>query len=744
MSSPEGHTYSATLGSDQITFETGRLAQQASGSVVVRMGDSMLLVTATASKSAREGLDFFPLTVDYEEKLYAAGRIPGSFFRREGRPSEEATLICRLVDRPLRPLFDKSIRNEVQVVITALSSDGDYHLDILAVNGASAAMTISDIPWGGPVGAVRVGLIDDQLVLNPNVEQMIQSPLDLRVAGTKEAIIMVEAGADEIPEATLIEALQIAHQEIQEIIELQLQMKADVGKEKRDLTVAGSLAEVEAVVAPWLEGKILPILEADGTKAEKGAMRDTLQEELLAAFAEDETFEPGDIKKVFDDVYRTVTRNRILDHGLRPDNRRSDEVRPIWCEVGLLPRAHGSGVFTRGETQVLSIATLGMPDEEQRLDTLGPADSKRYMHHYNMPPYSVGETGRIGGTKRREVGHGALAERAMLPVIPPEDDFPYTLRVVSEAISSNGSTSMGSVCGSTLSLMDAGVPIKSMVSGIAMGLITDPETDRFVVLSDIQGVEDFLGDMDFKVAGTREGVTALQMDMKIKGLPWDVLKQALTQAQAGRFHILEKMEETLDAPRAEISQYAPRIITMSIDPEKIGKVIGPGGKVVRAIQEETGVRISIDDDGTVYIATNDAAAADAARDHIQLLVAEAQIGEIYTGKVVRATDFGLFVEILPGTDGLVHISQLADYRVNTVTDVADVGDEIMVMVTDISSEGKIRLSRQAVLEGWTPEEARERDRVPSGGRRGGGGGNRRGGGGNRRGGNNRRDRGSRN
>lgn len=735
MSSPEGHTYSATLGSDQITFETGRLAQQAGGSVVVRQGDSMLLVTATASKSAREALDFFPLTVDYEERLYAAGRIPGSFFRREGRPSEEATLVCRLVDRPLRPLFDKSIRNEVQVVITALSSDGEHHLDILAVNGASAALMISDIPWGGPVGAVRVGLIDDQLVLNPDVEQMTHSTLDLRVAGTKEAILMVEAGADEVSEATLIEALQMAHEEIQEITELQLQMQADVGKEKRDLSIADTLSEVEAQIAPWLEGKILPILEADGKKAEKSALRDVLQEELLAAFAEDETLDRTDIKLAFDELYRAVTRNRILDQGLRPDNRRPEEIRPIWCEVGLLPRAHGSGMFTRGETQVLSIATLGMPDEEQRLDTLGPAATKRYMHHYNMPPYSVGETGRMGGARRREVGHGALAERALLPVIPSEDDFPYTLRVVSEAISSNGSTSMGSVCGSTLSLMDAGVPIKSMVSGIAMGLVTDPETDRFVVLSDIQGVEDFLGDMDFKVAGTREGITALQMDIKIKGLPRDVLNQALAQAQAGRFHILDKMEETLNTPREDISQYAPRIITMHIDPEKIGKIIGPGGKMVRAIQEETGVRISIDDDGTVYIATNEAAAAEAAKDQIRLLVAEAQIGEIYTGKVVRATDFGLFVEILPGTDGMVHISQLADYRVNQVTDVADVGDEIMVMVTDISSEGKIRLSRQAVLEGWTAEEARERDRVPSGGRRGGG---------NRRDRDNRRDRRPRN
>jgi len=738
MSGPQGHKFTAKLGNDEVIFETGRLAQQAGGSVVVRVGDSILLVTATAGKIPKEDLDFLPLTVDYEEKLYAVGRIPGSFFRREGRPSEEAVLVSRLVDRPLRPLFNKAIRNEVQVVITALSSDGEHHLDTMAVNGASAALMISDIPWGGPIGAVRIGLIDNNLVVNPNIKEMEISALDLRVAGTKDAILMVEAGANEVTEEVILQALRLAYESIQDVIEVQLKMQAEVGKEKARLTLAEEHPEVRAVIEPWLEGKISALLQTEGTKAEKNQLSDKLKEELLAAFAADETLHPAEITKAYDDIFRDAVRKRILDESIRPDGRRPHEIRPIWCEVGLLARAHGSGLFTRGETQVLSIATLGMPDDEQRLDTLGPRDTKRYLHHYNMPPYSTGETGRLGGAKRREIGHGALAERALLPVIPAEDDFPYTLRVVSEAIGSNGSTSMGSVCGTTLSLLDAGVPIKALVSGIAMGLVTDTEDDRFVVLSDIQGLEDALGDMDFKVAGVRQGITALQMDIKIQGIHWEIFEQALAQAKEGRLHILAEMEKTINAPRPDISPYAPRIITIRIDPEKIGKVIGPGGKMVRAIQEETGVRISIDDDGTVYIATNDSNGAALAKDRIQLLTAEAAVGEIYTGKVVRVTDFGLFVEILPGVDGMVHISQLADYRVAKVTDVADMGDEIMVMVTDIDQGGKIRLSRLAVLEGWTPEEARARDRVPSGrsdgGRRGGGGQDRRGpgGGGNRR------------
>ncbi len=717
MSGPQGHNYSVQLGECEVTFETGKLAQQAGGSVVIRAGDSMLLVAATASKHTREGLDFFPLSVDFEEKLYAAGRIPGSFFRREGRPSEDAVLICRLVDRPLRPLFNKKMRNEVQVVITAISSDGEKHLDIMAVNGASAAMAISDIPWDGPVGAVRVGLINNELIVNPNVTQMGKSKLDLRVAGTADAIMMVEAGAEEVAEDTMLNALRLAHEEIKKVVAVIQRMKDEVGKPKLNAVIAQNNPETVAAAEAWLEGKIIPILEFEGSKTEKGAKTEALREELLAAFADDESKDPKDLTAAFGDVFKKVTRKRILEQGIRPDGRRTDEIRPIWCEVGLLPRAHGSAVFTRGETQVMSIATLGTPDDEQRLDTLGPRDSKRYMHHYNFPPYCTGETGRVGGTKRREVGHGALAERAIIPVLPSEADFPYTLRVVSETLSSNGSSSMASVCGSALSLMDAGVPIKSIVSGIAMGLITDPDSDKFSVLSDIQGLEDALGDMDFKVAGTRQGITALQMDIKIAGIPWAVFEQALAQAKKGRYHIMAKMEETLSGPRKDLSTYAPRIITIKVNPDIIGKIIGPGGKTVRSIQEETGARISIEDDGTVFISTHDGAAAQLAQVRIEELTATAEIGAIYTGKVVRTTDFGAFVEILPGTDGLVHISQLADYRVANVEDVAKLGDEIMVMVTNISPEGKIRLSRQAVLEGWTVEEAQERDKGGRGGSR---------------------------
>ncbi|MFQ5576926.1 MAG: polyribonucleotide nucleotidyltransferase [Anaerolineae bacterium] len=732
MTAPQGQRFTARLGDSDVTFETGRLAQLAGGAVVVRAKDSVLLVTTTVSKNTRDGIDFLPLSVDYEERLYAAGRIPGSFFRREGRPSEDAVLVCRLVDRPIRPLFDKTMRNEIQVIITALSSDQERHLDIMAVNGASAALTISDIPWGGPIGAARVGLIDDQLVVSPTVQQMENSLLDLRVAGTKDALLMVEAGATEVPEATILEALKLAHQAIQPIIEVQLQMQAQVGKPKRQVVVATPNPDARAAAQTWLEGKITPILEGAGTKTERGAQTEALREELLAAFAGDETMTPADLTKAFGEIFKDVARARILNQHLRPDGRRPDEIRPIWCEVGLLPRTHGSGLFSRGETQALSIATLGMPDDEQRLDTLSPRETKRYLHHYNFPPFSTGETGRVGGTKRREVGHGALAERALLPVLPDVAEFPYTLRVVSEVLSSNGSSSMASVCGSTLSLMDAGVPIKTPISGIAMGLVTDPEQDRFVVMSDIQGLEDALGDMDFKVAGSRAGITALQMDIKIKGIPWAVFEQALTQAKQGRLHILEIMEQTISAPRDDISAHAPRISTMHVDPEKIGKIIGPGGKMVRSIQDETGVRISVDDDGTVYIATHDRDSALAAQSRIEALVAVPEIGGIYTGKVVRTTNFGAFVEILPGTDGMVHISQLDSYRVREVTDVVKLGDEVMVMVTDISPEGKIRLSRQAVLEGWTAEEARSHDKVGRGGSRSSRGGGQRGGGGNRR------------
>jgi polyribonucleotide nucleotidyltransferase len=707
----------ARVANRDVFLETGKLAGQAGGAVTIRAGDTMLLATATASKQIREGIDFFPLSVDYEERLYAAGRIPGSFFRREGRPSEEAILLCRLTDRPLRPLFPKGFRNDVHIVLTALSSDGENQIDILAINAASAALMISGIPFDGPVAAVRVGLIDDQLVINPPASEMEQSGLDLRVAGTEDAILMVEAGANEVSEARMLEALRVAHEAMQDLIRVQREMAAQVGKPPMEVELVEVPEETRAAASSWLEVRLVPMLEANHTKEELDTALNALRDELVESFAEDESVDPKHLVKVLDEELKSAVRQRILDHGIRPDGRDPTTVRPVWSEVGLLPRTHGSGLFNRGDTQVLTIATLGTPREEQTLDTLGPNETKRYIHHYNFPPYSTGEAGFMRGPKRREIGHGALAERALLPMMPDEEDFPYTLRLVSEVLSSNGSTSMASTCASTLSLMDAGVPIKAPVSGVAMGLVT--EGDRHVVLTDIQGIEDALGDMDFKVTGTRNGITALQMDMKIRGLSYDILEKALAQAREGRLYILDRMLETISEPRPSMSPYAPRIITIQIDPEKIGKVIGPGGKTIRAIQEETGVRVDIEEDGTVYIASTDGVASEQAIQMVEALTEEAEIGKIYTGKVVRTTDFGAFVEILPGTDGMVHISQLADYRVPSVEDVVRVGDEIMVMVIDIDNEGKIRLSRQAVLEGWTAEEAREHDqRRPSGGRRG--------------------------
>jgi polyribonucleotide nucleotidyltransferase len=715
MSQPiHAHRFVARVADRDIIFETGKLAGQAGGAVVIRAGDTMLLATATASKQPREGIDFFPLSVDYEERLYAAGRIPGSFFRREGRPSEDAILLSRLTDRPLRPLFPKEFRNEVHIVLTALSSDGENQIDILAINAASAALMVSDIPFDGPIGAVRVGLIDDQLVIDPAAGEMERSALDLRVAGTEDAILMVEAGANEVSEARMLEALRVAHEAMQDLIRVQKEMAAQVGKPPMEVVLAKVPEEKRTAILSRLEGRITPILEVNSGKEALNTALDALRGEIVASFADDEAVDAKDILSVFDEELKKVVRRRILDHNIRPDGRDPNTIRPIWCEVGMLPRTHGSGLFNRGETQVLTITTLGTPREEQTLDTLGPNETKRYIHHYNFPPYSTGETGFMRGPKRREIGHGALAERALLPMIPAEDEFPYTLRLVSEVLSSNGSTSMASVCASTLSLMDAGVPIQSPVSGVAMGLITEGE--RYVVLTDIQGLEDALGDMDFKVAGTHKGITALQMDIKIRGLNYEIMEKALAQAREGRLFILDRMLETIGEPRPDLSPYAPRIITLQIDPEKIGKVIGPGGKTIRAIQDETGVKIDIEEDGTVFIASADGAGSERAIQMVEALTEEAEIGKIYTGKVVRTTEFGAFVEILPGVDGLVHISQLADYRVPSVEDVVRVGDEIMVMVIDIDAEGKIRLSRQAVLEGWTAEEAREHDRRrPSGG-----------------------------
>ncbi|NPV09407.1 MAG: polyribonucleotide nucleotidyltransferase [Anaerolineae bacterium] len=716
--------YTTRVGQQEVTLETGRLAGLADGAVTVHCGDMVLLVTVTASDEPREGIDFLPLMVDFEERLYAAGRIPGGYIKREGRPSEEAILTGRLVDRPLRPLFDKSIRNDIQVIITALSADPEVLMDVLAILGASAALMISDIPFGGPVGAVRVGYVDGQFVFNPTVSQMEASTLDLRLAGTEDAILMVEAGAQEVPEELLVRALREGHAAIQDSIVVQRRMAEEIGKPKREMITRSPDPELLSDVTARFQDRIAEAVRTTASKEERSQALDALRDELLAG-TEDDQERARSLADAFESVFQKVVRSEILEHR-RPDGRDWEEIRPISAEVGLLPRAHGSGLFTRGETQVLSVVTLGTASDEQMLDTLSAEESKRYMHHYNFPPFSVGEARPLRGPGRREIGHGALAERALLPVVPSEEQFPYTMRVVSEVLSSNGSTSMASVCGSSLALMDAGVPISRPVAGIAMGLVK--EGDRYAVLSDIQGMEDHLGDMDFKVAGTRDGVTALQMDIKVKGLSDEILARALEQARVGRLFILDKMAEAIAEPRPQLSPHAPRITMLKIDVSKIGTVIGPGGKTVRGIIEETGVKIDIEDDGTVLIASDDAAAAELARRRVEALVEEAQIGRIYTGKVVRTTDFGAFVEILPGTDGLVHISQLADYRAEKVEDVVHVGDEIMVMVTDIEpGTGRIRLSRQAVLEGWTTEEARERDRAisrPQGGRprRGGDGG----------------------
>jgi polyribonucleotide nucleotidyltransferase len=704
------HTFTTAIGEHSISLETGKLAGQAGGAVTVRCGDTMILATATASKELREGVNFLPLTVDYEERLYAAGKIPGGFFKREGRPREAAILLCRLTDRPLRPLFPKGWRNEIQVIITALSADQEHYLDILAIIGASAAVTISDIPFNGPVGAVRVGHIGGEYVFNPTAPEMQHSTLDLRLAGTAEAILTVEADAKGVPEEVMLEALRLGHEAIRDVIAIQEEMRQAVGKPKREIELHEVGEDVHQAVTGWLDGRMAQLLEGNPGKEERDEALNTLRSELLAEFGEQ--FSEADLEEAFNDTLKAELRRSTLTERRRVDGRDLTTVRPITCEVGMLPRTHGSGLFTRGETQVLTIATLGTVGDAQKIDGLEDTEEyKRYMHHYNFPPYSTGETKFLRGPSRRDIGHGALAERALLPVLPDEEQFPYTIRLVSEVLSSNGSTSMASVCGSTLALMDAGVPIKAPVAGIAMGLVK--EGDQYAILSDIQGIEDHMGDMDFKVAGTREGITALQMDIKTSGLSHEILEQALAQAHEGRLFILDKMQEVISEARPDLSPYAPRITLIKIDPEKIGAVIGPGGKTIRKIIEDTGVKIDVEDDGTVYIASTDKAGSQQAIQIIEGLTEEAEIGKIYTGKVVRTTDFGAFVEILPGQDGMVHISQLADYRVPSVEDVVRVGDEIMVMVIDIDRDGKIKLSRQAVLEGWTAEEARERDRKPS-------------------------------
>lgn len=689
------HSFETMVGGRKLVIESGKLAKQASGAVLVRYGDTAVIVTATASAEPREGIDFFPLTVDYEERLYSVGKIPGGFIKREGRPSESAILSGRLIDRPIRPLFAEGFRNDVQVVATVISVDQNNPPEIPAMIGASCALSISDIPFNGPIAGVRVGLIEGQFITNPTVEQQGKSDLNLVVAGTRDAVLMVEAGANELSEETMLDAISYGHEVIKEIVAFQDKIVAEVGKTKREIKLYDVDAELNRSVRAFATERLgTAVQNADKLTREEEIKK--VKTETAEHFAEIYPENQKEISYVLQKILKETVRKMITIDKIRPDGRKVDEVRPITCEVGLFARTHGSGLFTRGQTQVLSITTLGAIGDEQILDGLGVEESKRYMHHYNFPAFSVGETKPSRGPGRREIGHGALAERALVPVIPSESEFPYTIRVVSEVLESNGSTSMGSVCGSTLSLMDAGVPIKAPVSGVAMGLVKDG--DHFTILTDIQGMEDALGDMDFKVAGTATGITAMQMDMKIAGITREIFTEALEQAKRGRTHIREKMMEAITQPRAELSPYAPRIITMEIDPEKIRDVIGPGGKIIKKIIEETGVSIDIEDDGKVFIAAVDVEAGQKAVRIIENLVREVEVGAIYPGKVTRLMNFGAFVEILPGKEGLVHISQLARERVAKVEDVVKVGDEVMVKVTEIDRQGRINLSRKELLK----------------------------------------------
>ena len=695
------------IGGRTLSMETGKLAQLAKGSVTLRYGDSVILVTAVASDHPREGIDFLPLTIDYEERLYAAGKIPGSFFRREGRPTQEAILAMRLADRPLRPLFPKGLRNDVQVVTTVLSADRENDPDILGIIGASTAVCISDVPFDGPVSACRIGYVNEDLVVNPTFQQLEDSSLDLVVAGTKDAVMMVEAGANEVSEQLLLQALKLGQIVNGEVNSLQEEVIQAVGRPKFSIPPKeGISADLDAAVASATSGRLDDVLFGPGPKDQRESGLDALQAEVVEKLAAEYPREA--VTEAFQARVKSEVRNGILQKGLRPDGRSLNEVRPISSEVGVLPRTHGSGLFTRGQTQVLTVTTLGSMRQEQRLDTIGVEESKRYMHHYNFPPFSVGEARRMGGPGRREIGHGALAERALLPVIPSEEEFSYTIRLVSEVLSSNGSTSMASVCGSTLSLMDAGVPIKSPVAGVAMGLVKG-EGDQFAILTDIQGMEDALGDMDFKVAGTAKGATALQMDIKVKGITFEIMEKALNQALESRLFILDKMMQTIADPRPELSKYAPRITRITISTDKIGAIIGPGGKTIRAIAEESKATIDVEDDGTVLIGSVTEEGAKKAVELVEGLTKDVEVGEKYTGKVTRIMGFGAFVEILPGKEGLVHISELSDQRVGRVEDVVNIGDEVMVMVTEIDRMGRVNLSRRAVTEGLTQAGARVRD-----------------------------------
>ena len=687
--------FKTAIGGRLLEVEIGKVCEKANGQAMVKYGDTVVNVTATASEKPRADIDFFPLSVDFEERMYAAGKIPGGFIRREGRPSEKAILTSRLIDRPIRPLFPKGFYNDVQVVCTAMSIDPDCTPESVAMIGSSIALTISDIPWDGPTASVVIGYIDGNYVVNPTQEQRAVSELHLVVSGTKDAIMMVEAGANEVKESVMLEAILFAHEQIKQIVSFIEDIQREVGKEKRDYDLYEVPAEIVDAVNDFATQKMYDAVHVSG-REERTATMAQVETDTMEALSEKFEGAEKDIANALYALKKEKVRNLIIDDEIRPDDRKRTEVRPIWCDTSVLPRVHGSGLFKRGETQVLSAATLGGIGDAQVIDGIGVETEKRYMHHYNFPPYSVGEARPIRSPGRREIGHGALAERALLPVLPSKEDFPYTIRVVSDVLSSNGSTSQASVCGSCMALMDAGVPIKAPVAGIAMGLIERVEEDgssKMAILSDIQGLEDFLGDMDFKVAGTKEGITAIQMDIKVHGLSKEVLSQALEQAREGRLHIMGEMLNEIDAPRAELSKYAPRIITMKIDPEQVRVVIGPGGKTINKITQETGAKLDLEDDGTVFITAPDMESAYACQQAVELLTKDVEVGEVYEGEVKRIMAFGAFIEVLPGKEGLLHISKMADYRVDKVEDVMNLGDKVKVKVKEIDDQGRINLIR---------------------------------------------------
>ncbi len=692
------HSTECEVGGHRLTIETGRLAKQASGSALLCYGDTVVLSTAVASKNVREGIDFLPLTVEFEERQYAAGKIPGGFLRREGRPTEAAVLAGRQVDRPIRPLLPKEWRREIQVINTVMAVDHENNPDVMAVIGSSIALGLSEVPFDGPVSAVHVGHIDGRFVINPTFEQMKNSILDLVVVSTDKAVVMIEAGAKETSEDITFEAIKLGHEANQAVIECQKKLIRQAGKAKEEMPSFEPSAELNASLVDIDENRINEIM-SHTDKAEREAALSSLKKEMSTEL---DAFDPSEVEPPIDKKVKMAIRKYILEKKRRPGGRALDEIRPLSCAVGLLPRVHGSSLFSRGETQVMSITTLGSLRQEQQLDSIGVEDKKRFMHHYNFPPYSVGEVRRVGSPGRREIGHGALAERAVLPMLPGEEDFfPYTIRVVSEVLGSNGSTSMASTCATSLSLMDAGVPLKKPVAGISIGLITG-DGDEFVTLTDIEGIEDHYGDMDFKVAGTADGVTAVQLDIKLKGISMAVIEQALKQAKEARMVILGKMAEAISTSRSELNPYAPRMYRLSIDPEKIGTVIGPGGKMIRQITEETGATVDIENDGSVFVGSNDEASAKKAIKMIEDLTREVAVGDTYAGKVVRIMGFGAFVELMPGKDGLVHISELAAHRVDKVEDIVKIGDEVTVKVIEIDNQGRVNLSMRELIEGQEP------------------------------------------